>query len=153
MSRFSKKRIAIAAGLACLAILVAAPSSLADYRARAQYQVELSANNVGGVPGDGLWLWIELNNDGSGDYTGSVCIHSGSAGLNSAFPEAGDVTWSDDTLNHQLTIKGLVVRFRTGGQVTLTITVPDTTGHSAGPTGNYIAPNIIGGDAQVQVAP
>jgi hypothetical protein len=144
-------RIAIAAALACLVILVAAPSSLADYGAGAQYQIELSANNVGGVPGSGLWLWIELNRDGSGDYTGSVCIHTGSAGLNSAFPEAGDVSWSDN--GSELIIRGLVVKFRTGGQVTLTVTVPDATGHYTGPTGEFIVPNIIGGGAQVQVAP
>jgi hypothetical protein len=144
-------RIAIVAALACLVILVAAPTSLADYGAGAQYQIEISANNVGGVPGDGLWLWIELNRDGSGDYTGSVCIHTGSVGPNSAFPEAGDVSWSDN--GSDLTIRGLVVKFRTGGQVPLTITVPDATGHYTGPTGAFIAPDIIGGDSQVQVAP
>jgi len=135
----------------CLTALVAAPGSLADYGNTAQYQIELSANNVGGVPGDGLWLWIELNSDGSGDYTGSVCIHTGSAGRNSAFPEAGDVRWTDDGTN--LTITDLVVKLRTGAQVPVTITVPDTNGHYNGPTGNFLAPNFIGGTTQLQVAP
>ncbi len=58
-------------------------------------QVEISANNVGGVPGDGVWLWIGLNRNGSGGYTGADCIHTGPAGLNGAGHERGDVTWTD----------------------------------------------------------
>src|SRR6266496_5128958 len=71
----------------CLAAAMAgaaATPALADYGTGARYQVEISANNVGGVPGDGVWLWIEMNSNGTGDYTGSDCIHTGPAGLNGA---------------------------------------------------------------------
>jgi hypothetical protein len=92
------KSLSTAAGAACLAAaLVGTPATpaLADYGTGAQYQIEISANNAGGMPGDGVWLWIELNGNGSGDYTGSDCIHTGSAGLNGAGNERGDVTWTD----------------------------------------------------------
>ena len=90
-------RLSAAAGAGCLAAALAgaaATPALADYGTGAQYQVEISANNVGGVPGDGVWLWIELNRNGSGDYTGADCIHTGPAGLNGAGHERGDVTWT-----------------------------------------------------------
>src|SRR6266566_6310892 len=91
-------RLSAAAGAGCLAAAMAgaaATPALADYGTGAQYQVEISANNVGGVHGDGVWLWIELNRNGSGDYTGADCIHTGPAGLNGAGHERGDVTWTD----------------------------------------------------------
>ncbi len=102
------KRLSAAAGAGCLAAAMAgatATPAFADYGKGAQYQVEISANNVGGVPGDGVWLWIELNRDGSGDYTGSDCIHTGPAGLNGAAHERGDVTWADS--GGKLTISGV----------------------------------------------
>ncbi len=142
---------ALAAALACLTMLVVTPGAFADYGAGAQFQVELSANNVGGDTGHGLWLWIELNSDGTGDYTGSICVHTGSDGLNAATPLRGDVTWSDDGTN--LTIRSIVLNLRDGRQLLLSITVPDMTGHYTGPSGDFIAPNVIGGDAQVEVAP
>jgi hypothetical protein len=69
------KSLSTAAGAACLAAALAgtaATPALADYGRGAQYQIEISANNAGGVPGDGVWVWIELNGNGSGDYTGAV---------------------------------------------------------------------------------
>ncbi len=69
--------------------------ALADCCRGAQCQVEISANNVGGLLGDGAWLWIELNRTGTGDYTGSDCIQTGPAGLNGAARERGGVTWTD----------------------------------------------------------
>lgn len=142
-------RTGLAAAVACLAMLVAAPA-FADYGAGAQFQIELSANDVGGVPGHGLWLWIQLNQNGTADYSGSICVHNGSDGTNSATPVAGDTTWTDNGTT--LTIP-LQITLRTGHQLQLTITVPDTPGHYNGPTGNFLAPNVIGGDAEVQVAP
>lgn len=152
----TNRRITLALLLAGLALLVAAPASLADYGNTAQYQIEFSANNVGGVPGDGLWLWIELDNNGtgtsgSGDYTGSVCIHQGADGVNSAYPQAGDVSWTDNGTD--LTITGIVVKLRTGKQVPVTLKVPDSLGHYSGPTSDYLIPNFIGGTSQLQVAP
>jgi len=47
-------RLSAAAGAGCLAtalVGVAATPALADYGKSARYQIEISANNVGGVPG------------------------------------------------------------------------------------------------------
>ncbi|HZD67942.1 MAG TPA: hypothetical protein VFA45_03180 [Actinomycetes bacterium] len=148
------KRLTTAAGFTCLAaalFAVAAPPALADYGTGAQYQVEISANNVGGVPGDGVWLWIVLNKDGTGDYTGSDCIHTGSAGLNDAGTEQGDVTWT--AADGMLTITGVAL---VDGMFPVTIVVPDTYGHYVRASDSVIqdfALGQIGGTAQVQVAP
>src|SRR5512132_4327609 len=83
-------RLSAAAGAGCLAAALVgtvATPALADYGTGAQFQIEISANNVGGVPGDGVWLWVALNSGGSGDYQGTDCIHTGSAGLNGAAHE------------------------------------------------------------------
>jgi hypothetical protein len=66
--------LAVTATIACIAA-IAAPSSRADYGSGALYQIEVSANNVGGSVGKGLWLWIELN-PGGGDFTGASCKHT-----------------------------------------------------------------------------
>jgi len=102
-------------------------------RQGAQYQVEISANNVGGVPGDGVWLWIELNSNGTGDYTGGDCIHTGPTGLNGAAHERGDVTWTDS--GGKLTISGVGL---VGGQYPVTVVVPDRYGHYTGASGNFV---------------
>jgi hypothetical protein len=132
----------------------AAPAS-ADYGRGAQYQVEISANNVGGVPGDGVWLWIALNADGSADYAGATCIHTGSLlghpGLNGASSDRGDGAWTDT--NGQLTISGVLLL---GGTLPVTIVVPDAYGHYVRPSDSVITTTVsgfaIGGTAQVQVA-
>src|SRR5215470_20278338 len=103
-------RFSAAAGAGCLAAALVGTGvtpALADYGTGAQFQIEISANNVGGVPGDGVWLWIELNSNGTGDYTGSDCIHTGSAGLNGAGHQRGDVTWTDS--GGKLTISGVAL--------------------------------------------
>jgi hypothetical protein len=146
--------LSAAAGAGCLAAALtgaAATPALADYGVGSQYQIEISANNVGGVPGDGVWLWIELNSNGSGDYTGSDCIHTGPAGLNAAAHERGDVTWTDS--GGTLTISGVGL---IGGQFPVTVVVPDRSGHYTGASDSFIqnfALGPIGGSAQVQVAP
>ena len=114
------------------------------------YQVELSAN-IAGVQGGGIWLWIGLNPDGTGDYSGSDCGH----GLG-AVHDKGDVTWHLSGQNNQwLVINGLVLA-GLDGYVT-TITVPSAYGHYTGTIGSYLTlPGFIppsAGTAQLQVAP
>ena len=147
-------RLSAAAGAGCLAAALvgtgAAPA-LADYGSGAQFQIEISANNVGGVPGDGVWLWIALNRGGTGDYQGTDCIHTGPAGLNGAAHEQGDVQWTD--AGGQLTITGVRL---VGGVFPVTVVVSDHIGHYVGPSDGFIqdfALGPIGGTAQVQVAP
>ncbi len=148
------KSLSAVAGAGCLAAALAgtaATPALADYGTGAQYQIEISANNVGGVPGDGVWLWIELNSNGTGDYTGSDCIHTGSAGLNGAASERGDVTWTDS--GGTLKISGVAL---VGGQFPVNLVVSDHYGHYVGPSDDFIqgfALGKIGGTAQVQIAP
>lgn len=148
------KKLSAAAGAGCLGAALtvgAATPALADYGNSAQFQVEISANNVGGVPGDGVWLWIELSSNGSGDYTGADCIHTGSAGLNGAGHQRGDVTWTDS--GGKLTISGVAL---VDAQFPVTVVVPDRYGHYVGASDSFIqnfALGSIGGTAQVQVAP
>lgn len=142
--------VAVTASIVCIAA-VAAPSSRADYGASAQYQIELSANNVGVVAGTGkgLWLWIELSTGGSGDFTGAGCKHNGSTGPNGASPQSGDVSWSDNGTNLSIHL----VLILSSGPKAITITVPDTFGHYSGPTDTYLSPDPFGGDTQLTVAP
>ena len=137
--------------LACtLAVLVAVGTSgtaLADNTSRAQYQVELSAN-IAGPSGGGVWLWISLNSDGTGDYAGSDCGH----GIGAASDE-GNVTWTtsgDSVVISGVTLNGL------GGFPT-TITVPAADGHYTGTVGTFLTlPTFIPpfvGTTQLQVAP
>src|SRR6266568_4288889 len=73
--------VSVAVGaLATVLLVVGAGTAAADYGPGAQFQVTISANNVGGVPGDGVWAWIALYPGGSGDYTAADCIHTGSLG-------------------------------------------------------------------------
>src|SRR6266568_6069760 len=130
-------RLSAAAGAGCLAAAMAgaaATPALADYGTGARYQVEISANNVGGVPGDGVWLWIELSSNGTGDYTGADCIHTGSAGLNEAGHQRGDVTWRDSA-GGKLTIIGVAL---VNAQFPVTVVVPDRYGHYVGASDSFI---------------
>jgi len=145
-----------ATGALAVGLLVAAAGpAAADYGPGALYQVEISANNVGSVPGDGVWLWIALYPDHTGDYTGSDCIHTGSLlghpGLNGAGNQRGDVTWTDS--GGTLTITGVAL---VDGMFPVTITVPDGYGHYTLASDAVItgfALGSIGGTAQVQIAP
>src|SRR6266542_1257902 len=73
---------------AVLVSAIAATSASAEYGGRAIYQIELSVNTPG-RDGGGVWLWIALEPDFTGDYAGSACGHGG-AGTAS---DKGDVTW------------------------------------------------------------
>jgi hypothetical protein len=108
---------ALAAGMA----VAGAPPVAAEYGNSAVYQVEISGN-LTGSSGYGVWLWIELNADGSGDYAGSDCGHSpGGGGAASA---RGDATWT--MAGDTLIIDGVSLF---GGQVPVVITVPSAYGH------------------------
>jgi hypothetical protein len=145
--------IATAALAAGLLVAATGPAS-ADYGPGAIYQVEISANNVGRdarSSGDGVWLWIALYPDHTGDYAGADCIHSGSGGPNGAGHQRGDVTWTDSDGTLKITGVSLV-----NGQFPVTIFVPDSYGHYVLKSDNVItdfALGLIGGTAQVQIAP
>jgi hypothetical protein len=124
----------------------------------AVHQVEISANldpNVFGAgTGGGIWLWIELDSGGTGDYTGSDCLHhTPISPQTGAVADRGDVTsWTSDGTT--ITITGVVI----GGETPVTITVPES-GHetvSLGDVFQGLAPPGVPappGTAHVQVAP
>jgi hypothetical protein len=132
-------------------LTVANQSTSKGYNPPFIYQVELSAN-IPGVQGGGVWLWIGLNPDGTGDYSGSDCGHGGLGAAN----DKGDVTWHLAGQNNQwLVINGLVLNGLDG--FVTTITVPSAYGHYTGTIGSYLTlPGFIPpfvGTAQLQVAP
>jgi len=115
------------------------------------YNIELSAN-IPGVQGGGIWLWIGLDPDGQGDYSGADCGHGGLG----AAADKGDVTWHYVGANNEsIVINGLVL-VGLDGFVT-TITVPSKTGHYTGTLGTFLTlPGFIPpfiGFSQLQVAP
>ena len=143
------KRAAMAVTLAGSAVaLPAVPALASGYGPGAVYEIELSAN-AAGPEGGGLWLWIALYPDGTGDYSGADCGH-GRAG---AAHESGDVTWTDS--GGTLIITGVTLN-GLGGFPT-TVTVPDRYGHYTGTLGSFeTLPDFIPpfiGKAQLQVAP
>ena len=138
--------------LACLLAAAAAggtsATALADYGNGAQYQIELSAN-ISGTSGGGVWLWISLNSDGTGDYSGADCGHGGAG----ATSDKGDVTWT--TSGGSVVISGVVLNGLAGFPTT--ITVPTAYGHYTGTVAAFLTlptfiPSFVG-NSQLQVAP
>jgi hypothetical protein len=131
-------------------------SASADYGSGAIYQIELSTNSSG-PQGGGIWLWIGLNADGTGDYAGSDCGHGG-AGTAS---DKGDVTWhyaGDNVVIEGVALNALpnsIVPFVPPPYHT-TITVPKAYGHYTGNDHAFLTlPSFlpVGGFSQLQVAP
>jgi hypothetical protein len=128
---------------------LSSPSSH-GYDAGAIYQVELSAN-IPGVQGGGVWLWVGLDANGEGDYSGSDCGHGGEG----AASDKGDVTWHyAGTNNEWVVIDGVILNGLDGFPTT--ITVPSKYGHYTGTLGTYLTlPSFIPpfiGFSQLQVA-
>jgi hypothetical protein len=152
-----RRLFVVLAAIAASAVALPATAS-ADYGAGAYRQVELSGN-VGGQQGGGVWLWLELNTNHTGDYSGSDCGHGGGG----AASDKGDLTWQQ--VGDNLVISGVVLNgLPTDPQHGdfspwhTTITVPMKTGHySAAGVGAYVTlPSFIpstAGLSQLQVAP
>jgi hypothetical protein len=150
-----KKLVFFAALVAVVAAAFAATAS-ADYGRGAVYQVEITAN-FAGPQGGGVWLWIELDGDGTGTYQGADCGHGGGA-----IHDSGDVTWhnnGDGTISiTPVNLLGLEFAFGIGPT---TVTVPSAYGHRSYASSDNpfltIFDNLpgflTGGKAQVQVAP
>jgi hypothetical protein len=126
------------------------------YGSGAVHQVEISANAqpnlFGPGTGGGIWLWIELDGSqsgGTGDYTGSDCLHRTPIGPTGAVADSGDVQWTSNGTT--ITITGVVI----GGDTAVTITVPES-GHLSTDNLSSVFSAPVGGipgTAQVQVAP
>jgi hypothetical protein len=121
---------AIVSASLAVGLVAAQAGSVFAYGKTAVYQVEISANqSFASGGGYGVWLWIELDSNGTGDYTGSDCGHNldghGSAG---AVSDKGDVTWWTDGTN--LYINGVVLNGVPPSGLPISITVPAAYGHS-----------------------
>jgi hypothetical protein len=134
------------------ALVAVQAGSVLAYGKTALYQVEISANqSFASAGGYGVWLWIELDSNGTGDYTGSDCGHNldghGTAG---AAADRGDVRWWTDGTT--LYISGVVLNGVPPSGVPVLITVPATYGHSMTSLASIF--NVpLPGWAQLQVAP
>jgi hypothetical protein len=151
--------------LVCLVLLVAAAvlvsaisatSASADYGKGAIYQIELSVNTPG-RDGGGVWLWIALEPDFTGDYAGSDCGHGGAGSAS----DKGDVTWhysGDSVVIDGVALNALpnaVFPVFIPPPYMTTITVPRAYGHYTGDDHAFMTfpPFIpVGGFSQLQVA-
>ena len=152
-----RRALVLLAAAAAFAVVFVASAS-ADYGPNAVRQIELSGNTPG-PQGGGVWLWIALNSNHTGDYAGSDCGHGG-AGTAS---DKGDVTWQQ--VGDNIVISGVVLNATPtdpfSGNFTpwsTTITVPWNTGHyRAAGVGTYLTlPSWIQSDegkTELQVAP
>jgi hypothetical protein len=160
-SRGSIGLCAIAALAGALLATTAGVAS-ADYGQGAVYQIELTANLNGPPPNTGgVWLWIALYPDGTGDAAGSDCGHGEGATNDNA-----DVNWyySDNSTypcgitypGGSIVITGVVLHGL--GDFPTTISVPRTYGHYTGTGGSFLTvpfppPVLCLGFSQLQVAP
>ena len=153
MPRISlRSRLAAAAGVATLVggVTLATAGPASAYGPGQVYQVELSAN-ISGANGGGVWLWLGLSNDGTGDYHGADCGHRNGP----ATSDGGDVTWKLINNNTEVQISGVVLNGL--GGFPATVTVPAAYGHYTGTIGSFITlppfiPPFVG-SSQLQVAP
>jgi hypothetical protein len=104
---------------------------------------------VGGT--GGIWLWIELDADGTGDVAGAACGHTVGGGGAGAFPIRGDITWSTTTDTSAGEFFGLL---DPNGQYYL-VTVPQTGDVFVFPqtVGHYSQRFQPGFQLQLQIAP
>ena len=148
----------VAGSLAGGLIVSSTGTALADYGPGTQYQIEISANCNGPttcipgfVQGYGVWLWAELDANGTGNYEAADCGHG--YGDNAGFHDSGNVQWTSDGTT--LTITGATIFGP--NNVPIMITVPARYGHYAESFAQAILIPALGGAlpgrAQVQVAP
>lgn len=161
------RKLLLVVALAASFAAVSASGASADYGQGAQYQIELSANLSsvqGGGIGGGVWLWIELDQNG-GSYTGSDCGHIAGAPPAGATADSGDLNRSDwfysnadgssNPSGDYVTVTGITLNGLGGYPVT--VTVPKAYGHYTGSIGSFITlpfpPSFTSlGFSQVQVA-
>jgi hypothetical protein len=109
-------RLLLAASVLAVAAVGASSGSVAAYGAADDplAQIELSANcndpsfglcqevGLGGV-----WFWIEIDANGTGDIAGSGCGHD-RAGSGGAFPIVGEISWTSGSASDVLGAGGFL---------------------------------------------
>lgn len=155
----------LAGALACGLMFGSTGTALADYGHGAQYQIEISGNCNGPgscipgvVKGYGIWMWVELDADGTGTYQAADCGHTGpgnTPGSTGAFHDSGDVTWQYLNGGSLIEIDGATI-FGSAA-IPITATVPSRLGHYSRTFAQVFTIPALGGAlpgwAQVQVAP
>jgi len=102
---FVRWRIPVAAGMLAACLIGVAAGGAAAYgrvdHPLAQIEFSGNCNNPSaqlcapppqGFGLGGIWLWIEIDADGTGDVAGAGCAHD-RAGFGGAGPIKGEVTW------------------------------------------------------------
>lgn len=98
-----RKLFGLVALLALTVVAAVAAPSASAYGSTAVYQITFSLNCTSPAPGacdqfggpGGVWGWIELDADGTGDMTITFCGHTIGGGGAGAFHENVDITaWS-----------------------------------------------------------
>jgi hypothetical protein len=101
-----RKLLVLAAMLALTGVVMIAAPTAGAYGNTAVYQITFSLNCTSVVPGacdefggpGGAWGWIELDSDGTGDMTLTLCGHSIGGGGGGAGHVNADITdWSAPT--------------------------------------------------------
>jgi hypothetical protein len=147
--------LVVVVAAAVLVSAISATSASADYGQGAIYQIELSVNTPG-RDGGGVWLWIALKPDFTGDYAGSDCAHGGGGTAS----DKGDVTWHYS--GSRVVIDGFALNAIPNAVFPVfiptpymtTITVPRAYGHYTGNDHEFMTfPSFIpvGGFSQLQV--
>lgn len=116
------------AGLGAWALLAtgiefaSTPVLATDYGSGAAYQVAVSTSSSLG----GIWLWIELDRGGTGEYQGADCVHAPHTlfGVGTS-ADSGMVNWTSN--GSTLTITGLSLADGVFGPQT--VEVPASDGH------------------------
>jgi hypothetical protein len=158
--RMWRRALALAAAGASVGLLLMSSggTARADYGKGAVYQIEISANCNGPttcipgfVQGYGVWLWAELDANGTGNYEAADCGHS--YGDNAGFHDSGDVQWTSDGTT--LTITGATIFGP--NTIPIILTVPAQYGHYPESFAQVVDVPALGGAlpgwAQVQIAP
>lgn len=120
-----------------------------------EISASIAPNLFGPGTGCGIWLRIELDgtaSGGTGDYTGSDCLHHTPIGPTGAVADSGDVEWTSD--GSTITVTGVVIAQNTPGATSVPITVPESGHEKTELTSVFSAPvGSLPGTALVQVAP
>lgn len=107
MQSFKLLRVALLSATLAIPTLAVGASSVFAYghadQPLAQIEISGNCNNPSfplcaappdGVGVGGIWVWIEIDANGTGDVAGAACGHNVGGPGGGAFPIRGEITWS-----------------------------------------------------------
>jgi hypothetical protein len=154
-------RLLLAASVLAVAAVGAGSGSVAAYGAADHplAQLELSANcNDPGfglcqqVGLGGIWLWIEIDANGTGDIAGAGCGHD-RAGSGGAGPIKGEITWTSGTASDVLGAGGFLFGVDPGNAYYIVGLGPGEVFGFPKTVGHYSFSPVPAVTIQLQVAP